>query len=226
MPFHSGYGYYGTGDWLWSLFSTALFIVLVALAVTLLVRILNGSRRPNGPGPGPANRVMGASWFGGGPNGGPGGGGGGGSGPGGGVGGAPEATTRPAWRNPEAASAERILAERYARGELTEEEYRGRLEVLRQAATGWARPGQGQPPPAEAGPVVSELQQPSAEAGSVSELQQPSVQAGPVSELQQPSVEAGPVVSEPPSPEQVGPVVSEPPSPEQAGPVSRPQPPT
>lgn len=169
MPFHSGYGYYGTGDWLWSLFSTALFIVLVALAVTLLVRILNGSRRPNGPGPGPANRTMGASWFGGGPNGGPGGGGGGGGG-----GGAPEATTRPAWQNPEAASAERILAERYARGELTEEEYRGRLEVLRQAATGWARPGQGQQPPAE---------------------------AGPVSELQQPSAQAGPVVSEPRSPE-------------------------
>ncbi|GAA0415338.1 SHOCT domain-containing protein [Streptomyces luteireticuli] len=38
---------------------------------------------------------------------------------------------RPHWGSPPAASAEQILAERFARGEIDEEEYRLRLEVLR-----------------------------------------------------------------------------------------------
>lgn len=118
MPFHSGYGYYGTGDWLWSIFSTALFIVLVTMAIMLLVRLFSGSRQR---GPGPASRPVGGPWFGPGP---------GGSG-----------AARSRWATPEAEGAERILAERYARGEISEEEYRSRLEVLRQAGQvgGWAQ---------------------------------------------------------------------------------------
>ena len=141
MPFHSGYGYYGAGDWLWSIFSTALFIVLVTMAIMLLVRVFSGPRRP-GPG---AAAQRGGPWFGPGP-------------------GASRACT-PGWGapvTPEAAGAERILAERYARGEISEEQYRSRLEVLRQAAAGWAQPGPQQqqqpaeprsrPPPGRTGP--------------------------------------------------------------------------
>lgn len=119
MPFHSGYGYYGTGDWLWSIFSTVLFIVLVTMAIMLLVRLFSGSRQQ---GPGPASRPVGGPWFGPGPG-----------GPG---------AARSRWATPEAEGAERILAERYARGEISEEEYRSRLEVLRQAGQvgGWAQP--------------------------------------------------------------------------------------
>src|SRR6266700_3299392 len=61
MPFHSGYGYYGTGDWLWSIFSTVLFIVLVTMAIMLLVRLFSGSRQQ---GAGPASRPVGGPWFG------------------------------------------------------------------------------------------------------------------------------------------------------------------
>jgi putative membrane protein len=46
------------------------------------------------------------------------------------------AGTSPAWPAPEAEGAERILAERYARGEISEQEYQGRLEVLKRAASG------------------------------------------------------------------------------------------
>jgi putative membrane protein len=115
MPFHSGYGYYGTGDWLWSIFSTALFIVLVTMAIMLLVRLFSGQRRP---GPGTSARPL---W-------------------------APQTPTTP---QAQAEGAERILAERYARGEISEEEYRGRLDVLRQTghATGWTQPQPSQPPP-------------------------------------------------------------------------------
>ena len=136
MPFHSGYGSYGAGDWLWSIFSTALFIVLVMLAIMLLVRVFAGPRR-RGPGMAPRS---GGPWFGPGP-------------------GASSSVTRSAWGapgTPEAEGAERILAERYARGEISEEQYRGRLGVLRQAAAGWAQPGPQQQPaepptPASAG---------------------------------------------------------------------------
>ena len=119
MPFHSGYGYYGTGDWLWSIFSTVLFIVLVTMAIMLLVRLFSGARQQ---GPGPASRPVAGPWFGAGPG-----------GPG---------AARSRWATPEAEGAERILAERYARGEISEEEYRSRLEVLRQAGQvgGWAQP--------------------------------------------------------------------------------------
>ena len=111
MPFHSGYGY-GTGDWLWSIFSTAVFVVLVTMAILLLIRLLSGGRRQ---GPGMVSRP---AW----PAAGP--------GPGHGPG-------------PGAQSAERILAERYARGEISEEEYRSRLEVLRQTGFAAGGPGQG-----------------------------------------------------------------------------------
>jgi putative membrane protein len=119
MPFHSGYGYYGTGDWLWSIFSTVVFIVLVTMAIMLLVRLFSGSRQQ---GPGPASRPVGGPWF----------------GPGSGAAGA----ARSRWATPEAEGAERILAERYARGEISEEEYRSRLEVLRQTGRvgGWPQP--------------------------------------------------------------------------------------
>jgi putative membrane protein len=116
MPFHSGYGY-GTGDWLWSIFSTALFVVLVTMAILLLIRLLSGGRR-QGPG-----MVSGPAW----PVAGP--------GPG---------------HGPGAQSAERVLAERYARGEISEEEYRNRLEVLRQ--TGFAAGDTG---PGGTGPAGS-----------------------------------------------------------------------
>ena len=148
MPFHSGYGYYGTGDWLWSIFSTVLFIVLVTMAIMLLVRLFSGSRQQ---GPDPASRPVGGPWFGPGPG-----------GPG---------AARSRWATPEAEGAERILAERYARGEISEEEYRSRLEVLRQAGQvgGWAQAStqpQAQQPrqeTAEEPSVVSAAWQQSAE---------------------------------------------------------------
>jgi len=138
MPFHSGYGYYGTGDWLWSIFSTVLFIVLVTMAIMLLVRLLSGARQQ---GLGPASRPVGGPWFGPGPG-----------GPG---------AARSRWATPEAEGAERILAERYARGEISEDEYRSRLDVLRQAGQvgGWAKP-QTQPPTQ---PQAQEPRQESAE---------------------------------------------------------------
>jgi hypothetical protein len=48
----------------------------------------------------------------------------------------------------EADGAERILAERYARGEIAEDEYRARLGVLRQASApgGWPAQQPPQPP--------------------------------------------------------------------------------
>jgi putative membrane protein len=103
MGFHPVHDYYGSGGWLWSIFSTALFIGLFAAAIMLLVRLFSGPRQPgvgagSGYGPGAARRA------------------------------------------PEAEGAERILAERYARGEISEEEYQGRLEVLRRSAAGWMRP--------------------------------------------------------------------------------------
>jgi len=114
MLFHPMHDYYGTGDWLWSIFSTALFIGLFVAAIMLLVRVFSSPRHQ---GPGQGARSVGGQW----------------PGPGGADG------TRPGWRSPEAEGAERILAERYARGEISEEEYRGRLEVLRQAAANWAQ---------------------------------------------------------------------------------------
>jgi putative membrane protein len=118
MPFHPAYGYYSTGDWLWSVFSTALFIGLFVAAIMLLARVFAGPRRGV-----PGARPMGTpSWY------------GPGSGP---------AVGRPAWQTPEAQAegAERILAERYARGEISEEEFRNRLEVIFRARSGWERQG-------------------------------------------------------------------------------------
>ena len=146
MLFHPAHGYYGTGDWLWSIFSTALFIGLLVAAIALLVRAFSGPRRPGG---GPVGRP---SWYG--PS--------SGSEPG-----APRgsAGTGPAWRTPEAEGAERILAERYARGEISEEEYQGRLDVLRRSASGWAMqqgpyPQQPAPPEPQAQPQPETQQQP------------------------------------------------------------------
>jgi len=128
MGFHPVYGYYSTGDWLWSIISTVLFIGLFVAAVMLLVRVFSGPRQT---GAGPTGRPVGArSWYG------PGSGTESGAQPG-------FAATRPAWRTSEAEGAERILAERYARGEISEEEYQGRLEVLRRAASGWTATRQG-----------------------------------------------------------------------------------
>jgi putative membrane protein len=142
MGFHPVYGHYGAGDVLWSIISTALFIGLFVAAIMLLVRVFSGPRQS---GVGPAGRSVGAPpWY--------------GSGPGQESGVQPGfAGAGPAWRSPEAEGAERILAERYARGEISEEEYQGRLEVLRRAAPGWAMP-QGlypaQPEPPQPQPRV------------------------------------------------------------------------
>ena len=129
MGFHPMHDYYGTGDWLWSIFSTALFIGLFVAAIMLLVRVFSGPRQP---GAGPAGRPVGAPrWYG--PS----------------SGSEPGASGRSeSWRTPEAEGAERILAERYARGEISEEEYQGRLEVLRRATSGWMQQ-QGPAPQAE-----------------------------------------------------------------------------
>ena len=145
MLFHPAHGYYGTGDWLWSVFSTALFIGLFVVAITLLVRVFSGPRRP-GVGP-----VGGPRWYG------PSSGSEPGARPGSGG-------TSPAWRSPEAEGAERILAERYARGEISEEEYQGRLEVLRRSAPGWAMRQQGPYPPQQsASPQPQAQPQPEAQ---------------------------------------------------------------
>jgi putative membrane protein len=121
MLFHPAHGYHGAGDWLWSIFSTALFIGLFVAAIMLLVRVFSGPRQP---GAGSAGQPAGSQWYGPSSDSEP------GAQPG--YGG-----SRSAWRSPEVEGAERILAERYARGEISEEEYQGRLDVLRRAASGW-----------------------------------------------------------------------------------------
>ena len=159
MGFHPVYGYYSTGDWLWSIISTALFIGLFVAAIMLLVRMFSGPRQP---GADPRGRQFGApTWYG------PGSGSESGAQPG-------FAGSRPAWRTPEAEGAERILAERYARGEISEEEYQGKLEVLRRAASGWTTvqqqgPYPGQPEPAQPQPQA----QPVAPAQAPPSTQQP-----------------------------------------------------
>ena len=135
MLFHPTHGYYSAGDWLWSILSTALFIGLLVAAIVLLVRVFSGAR---GGGGGPVARSVGVPpWYGPGPTG-----------------------ARPAWRTAEAEGAERILAERYARGEISEEEYRARLDVLRQAASGWAQHGPQPQPGAELRPETQPESQP------------------------------------------------------------------
>lgn len=125
MLFHPEYHYYSAGDWLWSIFSTVLFVGLCVAAIVLLVRVFAGPRpgrfgATGGPVPG--------RWYGPGP------------GPG-----------RPMWRTTAAVGGEQILAERFARGEISEEEYRARLDVLRSSAPDWAaRPPHAWPPQAEA----------------------------------------------------------------------------
>lgn len=116
MPFQPVHHYYSysAGDWVWSIFSTLLFIALIVLAVTLLVRVFGGPRR-GAFGHGPVSRAVPGqpAWY--------------GPAPGG------------PWRAAmQADSGERILAERYARGEIAEDEYLSRLEVLRQAAAGYS----------------------------------------------------------------------------------------
>ncbi|MFJ1612115.1 SHOCT domain-containing protein [Streptomyces sp. NPDC088251] len=54
------------------------------------------------------------------------------------VGGRPPAA--PGWREPGPSSAERILAERYARGEIDDDEYHRRMATLRGSP-----PGSGEP---------------------------------------------------------------------------------
>lgn len=127
MLFHPEHHYYSAGDWLWSIFSTVLFVGLCVAAIVLLVRVFAGPR----PGRfGATGRSVPGRWYGPGP------------GPGG-----------PMWRTAAAVGGERILAERFARGEISEEEYRARLDVLRSSAADWAQPPQAQaqqqqqPPP-------------------------------------------------------------------------------
>jgi putative membrane protein len=131
MGFHPVYGHYGAGDVLWSIISTALFIGLFVAAIMLLVRMFSGPRQP---GVGSTGRPFGVPpWYG------PASGSGSGVQPG-------SVGTGPAGHAPEAQGAERILAERYARGEISEEEYQGRLEVLRRAAPGRENYGRGREP--------------------------------------------------------------------------------
>ena len=135
MGFHPMHDYYGTGDWLWSIFSTALFIGLFVASIILLVRVFAGPRR-GVAGP----RTMGApSWY----------------GPG------PGSTGSGAWQTPEAQAegAERILAERYARGEISEEEFRSRLEVVFEARSGWERQGPPTGPGADPQPQQEQAAQ-------------------------------------------------------------------
>lgn len=149
MLFHPVHYYYSAGDWLWSIFSTLLFIAFVVFAIMLLVRTLSGPRHGvTGPG---ARTIRGPygmppPWYG--PAGAPGTSAtpdtsavpgtcafpGTSAAPGTPTGTAAEAAPG---RQGEAFGAARILAARYARGEISEEEFRERAEVLRQAVAGW-----------------------------------------------------------------------------------------
>ncbi len=118
MLFHPVHYYYSAGDRLWSIFSTLLFIAVVAFAIMLLVRAFSGPRHGM------------PSWYG--PAGGP------------GTPAEPAGMTTRAAADPAAQrgqgepfGAARILAERYARGEISEQEFRERADVLRQTVTAW-----------------------------------------------------------------------------------------
>ena len=123
MLFHPEHYYYSTGDWLWSIFTTVLFVGVLVAAIVLLVRVFAGPRHGRF---GATGRPVGGPWYGPGPGPGP--------GPG-----------RTVWRTPAASGGKQILAERFARGEISEEEYRVRLDVLRRSAADWA--AQAPPPP-------------------------------------------------------------------------------
>ncbi|HET6503526.1 MAG TPA: SHOCT domain-containing protein [Amycolatopsis sp.] len=113
---------YGMGGWGYALFtaSTVLFWVLVIAAVVALVRYFG--RRTPGPGSGPAT--------------------GQGTGPGAGAGPGPAGPAGPVVSRP---TPEQLLAERFARGEIDEEEYRHALDILRHhsPAPGSSSPGAG-----------------------------------------------------------------------------------
>jgi putative membrane protein len=135
MPFHPVHSHYGVGDWWWSTFSTLLFVALIVGLVVVLARAFSGPRRGGAGGAGAVGRRVAGPWYG-----------------------------PPGGRHPGSApeGAERILAERYARGEISEEEYRARLEVLREASgagAGWAsRPAPPSGPPPSAPPPSAPLQ--------------------------------------------------------------------
>ncbi len=61
MPFHPAYGYYGTGDWLWSIFTTVLFVGVFVAAIVLLVRVFAGPRHGRF---GATGRPVGGPWYG------------------------------------------------------------------------------------------------------------------------------------------------------------------
>lgn len=211
MPFHPVHYYYSTGDWLWSIFSTLLFVALIVAAVIIVARSISLARHV---GPGASDRSLGgpASWSGPVEGGGRAAGWSGdprasaaaaepmaGNAPGatttttgttsgttttagtvtgaapGGIGaygngpiGADSTGTAAATADPAgtdfgtyagAASGtvagERILAERYARSEISEEEFRSRMEVLREAALAWPAPDRSAAPPQPADPPHS-----------------------------------------------------------------------
>ena len=156
MLFHPAHYYYSAGNWLWSIFSMLLFIAFVVFAIILLVRAISGPRHGvTGPGMGSISAIRRphgtSSRY--------------------GLAGVPCASAASAGSGAsvvpgtfvasgmttgaatdaaqggqgEAFGAARILAERYARGEISEQEFRERTEVLRQTIAGWrAADGQDQ----------------------------------------------------------------------------------
>jgi uncharacterized membrane protein len=109
--YYSYHGYHSAGDRLWSIFSTVLFIAFVMFAIVLLVRTFSGPRRGVTRWGAAADAADATD--------------------------AAAAAAASQSGQGEALDAPGILAERYARGEISEPEFRERAEVLRQTVTRW-----------------------------------------------------------------------------------------